>query len=447
MAFEGLSSKLQDITKRLRGKARITESDLKEMLREVKLALLEADVNYMIVKEFIASVQEKALGQDVLKSLTPGQQVIKIVKDELVELLGGTESKINFTPNPPTVIMLVGLQGSGKTTTAGKLANLLRKQGKKPLLVACDVYRPAAIKQLQVVGAQLNIPVFTNEQSKDVVHIAKQAMSTAMSKLNDVVILDTAGRLHIDEELMQELKNVKTNVKPHEILLVVDSMTGQDAVNVAKSFNENLGIDGVVLTKLDGDTRGGAALSVKKVTGRPIKFAATGEKLSDIEVFHPDRMAQRILGMGDVLSIIEKAEESFDLEEAEKIEKQLKKKEFDLDDYLTQLRQIKKMGSFSSLLKLVPGMNQLKDVKIDDKEFVRIEAMICSMTKAERKNPKLLNGSRRIRIAKGSGTSVQEINKFMKSFEMTQKMMKQMQNNKGGIKKMMKNMDTKNFKF
>ena len=447
MAFEGLSSKLQDITKRLRGKARITESDLKEMLREVKLALLEADVNYMIVKEFIASVQEKALGQDVLKSLTPGQQVIKIVKDELVELLGGTESKINFTPNPPTVIMLVGLQGSGKTTTAGKLANLLRKQGKKPLLVACDVYRPAAIKQLQVVGAQLNIPVFANEQSKDVVHIAKQAMSTAMSKLNDIVILDTAGRLHIDEELMQELKNVKANVKPHEILLVVDSMTGQDAVNVAKSFNENLGIDGVVLTKLDGDTRGGAALSVKKVTGRPIKFAATGEKLSDIEVFHPDRMAQRILGMGDVLSIIEKAEESFDLEEAEKIEKQLKKKEFDLDDYLTQLRQIKKMGSFSSLLKLVPGMNQLKDVKIDDKEFVRIEAMICSMTKAERKNPKLLNGSRRVRIAKGSGTSVQEINKFLKSFEMTQKMMKQMQNNKGGMKKMMKGMDLKNFKF
>ena len=335
----------------------------------------------------------------------------------------------------------------GKTTTAGKLANLLRKQGKKPLLVACDVYRPAAIKQLQVVGSQLNIPVFANENTKDVVLIAKQALSMAMSKLNDVVILDTAGRLHIDEELMQELKNIKSNVKPHEILLVVDSMTGQDAVNVAKSFNENLGIDGVVLTKLDGDTRGGAALSVKKVTGRPIKFAATGEKLSDIEVFHPDRMAQRILGMGDVLSIIEKAEESFDLEEAEKIEKQLKKKEFDLDDYLTQLRQIKKMGSFSSLLKLVPGMNQLKDVKIDDKEFVRIEAMICSMTKAERKNPKLLNGSRRVRIAKGSGTSVQEINKFMKSFEMTQKMMKQMQNNKGGMKKMMKGMDLKNFKF
>ena len=281
MAFEGLSSKLQEITRKLRGKARITESDLKEMLREVKLALLEADVNYAIVKEFINSIQEKALGQDVLKSLTPGQQVIKIVKDELVELLGGTQSKINFTPNPPTVIMLVGLQGSGKTTTAGKLANLLRKEGKKPLLVACDVYRPAAIKQLQVVGAQLNIPVFANEQSKDVVHIAKQAMSVAISKLNDVVILDTAGRLHIDEELMTELKNVKSNVKPHEILLVVDSMTGQDAVNVAKTFNEELVIDGVLLTKLDGDTRRGAAISVKKVTGTPIKFPPTGEKLKD----------------------------------------------------------------------------------------------------------------------------------------------------------------------
>ena len=446
MAFEGLSAKLQDITRKLRGKARITEGDLKEMLREVKLALLEADVNYLIVKEFTTSVQEKALGQDVLKTLTPGQEVIKIVKDELVELLGGTESKINFTPNPPTVIMLVGLQGSGKTTTAGKLANLLRKQGKKPLLVACDIYRPAAIKQLQVVGAQLNIPVFANEASKDVVHIAKQAMSTAMSKLNDVVILDTAGRLHIDEELMQELKNVKASIKPHEILLVVDSMTGQDAVNVAKAFNDNLGIDGVVLTKLDGDTRGGAALSVKKVTGRPIKFAATGEKLSDIEVFHPDRMASRILGMGDVLSIIEKAEESFDLEQAEKLEKQLKKKELDLDDYLSQLRQIKKMGSFSSLLKMIPGMNALKDVKIDDKEFVRIEAMICSMTKEERKNPRLLNGNRRVRIAKGSGTTVQEINKFMKSFEMTQKMMKQMQNNKGGMKKLMSGINPKDLK-
>lgn len=446
MAFEGLSAKLQEVTRKLRGKARITESDLKEMLREVKLALLEADVNYAIVKEFINTIQEKALGQDVLKSLTPGQQVIKIVRDELVELLGGTESKINFTPNPPTVIMLVGLQGSGKTTTAGKLANLLRKQGKKPLLVACDVYRPAAIKQLQVVGGQLNIPVYANENTKNVVQIARQAIDVAISKLNDVVILDTAGRLHIDEELMNELKNVKANVKPHEILLVVDSMTGQDAVNVAKSFNEALGIDGVVLTKLDGDTRGGAAISVKKITGRPIKFAATGEKLSDIEVFHPERMASRILGMGDVLSIIEKAEEAIDLEEAEKIEKQLKKKkDLDLDDYLVQLRQIKKMGSFSSLLKMIPGMNQLKDVKVDDKEFVRIEAIISSMTKEERQNPKLLNGNRRLRIAKGSGTSVQEINKFMKSFEMTQKMMRQMKDSKN-MKKMMRGMNPADLK-
>ena len=450
MAFEGLSNRLQEITRKMRGKARITESDLKEMLREVKLALLEADVNYKIVKEFIATIQEKALGQDVLKSLTPGQQVVKIVKDELVELLGGVESKVNFTPNPPTVIMLVGLQGSGKTTTAGKLANLFRKQGKKPLLVACDIYRPAAIKQLQVVGAQLNIPVFSNEQSKDVVHIAKQAMNVAISKLNDVIILDTAGRLQIDEQLMQELKNLKASVKPHEILLVVDSMTGQEAVNVADTFNKEVGIDGIVLTKLDGDTRGGAALSVKKVTGKPIKFAATGEKLSDIEVFHPDRMAQRILGMGDILSVIEKAEENFDLEQAEKLEKQMRKKELDLDDYLAQLRQVKKMGSFSSLLKLIPGMNQLKDVKVDDKEFEKIEAIICSMTKQEKRNTKLLNGSRRLRIAKGSGTSVQEVNKFIKSFEMTQKMMKQLKNNKGGMKKLMNGIDEntlKNFKF
>ena len=453
MAFEGLSSRLQEITRKIRGKARITESDLKEMLREVKLSLLEADVNYKIVKEFISSIQEKALGQDVMKSLTPGQQVIKIVKDEMVELLGGTESKINFTSNPPTVIMLVGLQGSGKTTTAGKLANLLRKQGKKPLLVACDVYRPAAIKQLQVVGAQLNIPVYSNETTKDVVKIAKQGIETAISKLNDVVILDTAGRLHIDDELMQELKNVKTSVRPHEILLVVDSMTGQDAVNIAQSFNEAVGIDGVVLTKLDGDTRGGAALSVKKVTGKPIKFAATGEKLSDIEVFNPERMTSRILGMGDVLSIIEKAEEAISQEDAEKLEKQLRKDELDLDDYLAQIRQVKKMGSLSSILKMLPGMNKIKDLNIDDKEFDKVEAIICSMTPQEKRNTKLLNGSRRMRIAKGSGTTVQDVNKFMKSFEMTQKMMKQMKSNKGGMKKMMKNIenmnpnDLKNFKF
>lgn len=446
MAFEGLSSRLQSITRKLSGKARITESDLKEVLREVKLALLEADVNFKIVKEFISEVEKKALGQDVLKSLTPGQQVVKIVRDEMTELLGGVTGKINFTPNPPTIIMLVGLQGSGKTTTCGKLANLLRKQGKKPLLVACDVYRPAAIKQLQVVGGQLNIPVFANENSKDVVHIAKQAISQAYSKLNDVIILDTAGRLHIDEELMQELRNLKSNVKPHEILLVVDSMTGQDAVNVAQSFNENLGIDGVVLTKLDGDTRGGAALSVKKVTGRPIKFAATGEKLSDIEEFHPDRMTSRILGMGDMLSIIEKAEEAFDAEEALKLEKKLKKQEFDLDDYLSQLRQMKKLGSFSSILKMIPGMNKFGDIKVDDKEFVKIEAIICSMTKEEKRNTRILNASRRQRIAKGSGTTVQDINKFMTSFEMTQKLMKKMQNSKGGMRKALQGMDLNSLK-
>lgn len=444
MAFEGLSSKLQAITDKFKGKARVTESDLKEMLREVKLALLEADVNYKIVKEFIATIQKKALGEEVLKSLTPGQQVVKIVKDELVELLGGTDSKINFSPNPPTVIMLVGLQGSGKTTTAGKLANLIRKQGKKPLLVACDVYRPAAIKQLQVIGAQLNIPVFSNEQSKDVVHIAKQAMNEAISKLNDVIILDTAGRLHIDEDLMQELKNLKANVKPHEILLVIDSMTGQDAVNVAQTFDNELGCDGVILTKLDGDTRGGAALSVKKVTGKPIKFAATGEKLNDIEVFRPEGMASRILGMGDMLSIIEKAEDAFDEAEALKLEEKLKKqKGFDLDDYLTQLRQIKKMGSFSSILKMIPGMGKIKDLKVDDNEFNRIEAIICSMTLKERRNPKILNASRRKRIAAGSGTKVQDINKFMESFELTQKMMKKI-GTKKGMKSMMKNLNMDN---
>ena len=444
MAFEGLSSRLQEITRKLKGKARITESDLKEVLREVKFALLEADVNFKIVKDFIKVIEEKAVGQDVLKSLTPGQQVVKIVKDELVELLGGEDSKINFVPNPPTIIMLVGLQGSGKTTTAGKLANLIRKQGKNPLLVACDVYRPAAIKQLQVVGKQLNVPVYANEQTKDVVAIAKQAMNVAISKLNDVIYFRYCRRLHIDEELMQELKNVKQGVKPHEILLVVDSMTGQDAVNVAESFNSNLGIDGVILTKLDGDTRGGAALSVKKVTGKPIKFAATGEKLSDIEEFHPERMASRILGMGDILSVIEKAEEAFDEEEALKMEQKIKKQKFDLEDYLAQMKQMKKMGSFSSILKMIPGMGNLKNIKIDDKEFDKIEAIIYSMTLQERRNPKILNGSRRLRIAKGSGTTVQDINKFMNSFEMTQQMMKKITNNKGVMKKMMRGIDEGN---
>ncbi len=443
MAFEGLSEKLQAFTRKLRGKARITESDLNDMLREVKLALLEADVNYKVVKEFINNIHDKALGSDVLKSLTPGQQVVKIVKDELIDLLGGTESKIAFSPNPPTVIMLIGLQGSGKTTMAGKLSNLLRKQGKSPLLVACDVYRPAAIKQLQVVGSQLNVPVYANENEKDVVKIAKQAKEVAISRLNDVVILDTAGRLQIDEKLMQELKDIKLNVKPHEILLVVDSMTGQEAVNIATKFNEDLGIDGVILTKLDGDTRGGAAISVKKVTGKPIKFVGTGEKLNEIEEFYPDRMASRILGMGDILSIIEQAEDQFDAEEAAKLEKKLRKnKELDLNDYLAQLRQVKKMGSFSSILKMIPGMNKL-NVNIDDKEFERIEAIICSMTEKERENPKLLNASRRIRIAKGSGTEVADINKFMKSFELTQDMMKKVKSGKMDprMKKMMSKMN------
>ena len=440
MAFEGLSSRLQEITKKIKGEARITESNMKDMLREVKLALLEADVNYKIVKEFISNVQEKALGQDVMKSLKPGEQVVKIVRDELTDLLGGTDSKINISPNPPTIIMLVGLQGAGKTTLAGKLSNYLRKQGKKPLMVACDVYRPAAVKQLQVVGSQLNIPVYSEEGVQDAVAIARRAINTAISKLNDVVIIDTAGRLQIDDTLMQELVNIKKSVRPQEILLVVDSMTGQEAVNVAQSFNEKVGIDGIVLTKLDGDTRGGAALSVKKITGKPIKFAGVGEKLSDLEEFHPDRMASRILGMGDILSIVEKAEEALNIEEAEKIEKQLQKNKFDLDDYLAQLKQIKKMGSFSSILKMLPGANKLKDIKVDDKEFIRIEAIITSMTAKERKNPSLLNASRRKRIAKGSGTEVHDINKFMESFEMTQKMMKQMKSKKG-MKNIMKGLN------
>ena len=443
MAFEGLSEKLQAFTRKLSGKARITESDLNDMLREVKLALLEADVNYKVVKEFVANIHDKALGADVLKSLTPGQQVIKIVKDELVELLGGTDSKIAFSPNPPTVIMMIGLQGSGKTTTAGKLANLLRKQGKKPLLVACDIYRPAAIDQLETIGKELNIPVYSNRNEKNVVKIATQSKEVAISKLCDTIILDTAGRLQIEEALMQELKEIKKYAKPHEILLVVDAMTGQEAVNVAGKFNEDLGIDGIVLTKLDGDARGGAALSVKKVTGKPIKFIGTGEKLNEIEEFHPDRMASRILGMGDVLSLIEQAEEKYDVEEAEKLAKKLSKnKGFDLNDYLAQLKQVKKMGSFSSLLKMIPGMSKY-NVKVDDKEFDKIEAMISSMTNEERTNPKVLNGQRRLRIAKGSGTQVQDINKFMKTFEMTQDMMKKVKsgNLDPRMKKMMKSMN------
>ena len=440
MAFDSLSDKLQNIFKNLRGKGRLSEADVKAALKEVKMALLEADVNFKVVKNFIKSVEERAIGQDVMSSLTPGQMVIKIVNEEMISLMGSETTEIAIKPgNEITVIMMAGLQGAGKTTTTAKLAGKFKAKGKKPLLVACDVYRPAAIKQLQVLGAQLNIPVYANENSQDVVKISKQAIEQAISKLNDVIIIDTAGRLQIDEVLMEELKNLKSAVKPHEILLVVDSMTGQEAVNVAESFKDAVGIDGIVLTKLDGDTRGGAALSVKKVTGRPIKFAATGEKMSDIEVFHPDRMASRILGMGDILAVIEKAEEAFDLEEAEKLEKKMRKSELDLDDYLAQIRQMKKMGSFSSLLKLIPGMNQFKDIKVDDKEFGKIEAIICSMTPKEKRNTKLLNASRRIRIAKGSGTTVQDINKFIKSYEMTQKMMKQMKSEKG-MKNVMRNL-------
>ncbi len=438
MAFEGLTSKLQGVINKLKGKTRITEDDIKEITREVKLALLEADVNYKIVKDFTNKIAEKALGQDVLKSLTPGQQVIKIVHDELVELLGSKEEGLNISSNPPTIIMLAGLQGSGKTTMAGKLANLLRKKGKSPLLVACDIYRPAAIDQLEVIGKQLNIPVYSDRNNKDVVDITKTALKEANSKLNDVVIIDTAGRLHIDEALMDELKRLKNFAKPNEILLVVDAMTGQDAVNVAQSFNEQLGIDGVVITKLDGDTRGGAALSVKSVTGKPIKFVGTGEKMSDIEVFHPDRMATRILGMGDVLTLIEKAEEEFDIEQAEKIEKAVRKQTFTLEDYLAQLKQIKRLGSVKSILGMI-GIDDeaLEKSKDAEKQFVRSEAIIQSMTIKERKNPDILNGSRRRRIAAGAGTTVQEVNRFIKQYTDTKLMMKKVINNKGMLNKLM----------
>lgn len=445
MAFEGLSAKLQAVVNKLKGKSRITEADVKEITREVKLALLEADVNYKIVKDFTTKIGEKALGQDVLKSLTPGQQIVKIVHEELVELLGGKETEpLNLSPNPPTVIMLVGLQGSGKTTMAGKLANMLRKQGKKPMMVACDVYRPAAIDQLEVLGKQLNIPVFSNKESKDVIQIVKDAFKDANSKLNDVIIIDTAGRLHIDEALMEELKNLKEFANPHEILLVVDSMTGQDAVTVSESFNEQLGINGVILTKLDGDTRGGAALSVKTVTGKPIKFAGTGEKMNDIEVFHPDRMAQRILGMGDVLTLIEKAEEAFDEEETLKLEKKIRKQDFTLQDYLDQLKQVKKMGSLKSILGMI-GIDEkaIEQAKVDEKQFVRAEAIIQSMTIKERNNPDIINGQRRRRIAEGAGTTVQEVNKFMKQYNDTKILMKRVLGNKSAMTRMVRNVAKK----
>jgi signal recognition particle subunit SRP54 len=428
--FEGLSGKLQDTIKKLRGTGRVSEKDVKEMMREIKLALLEADVNFKVVKDFIHKVSERSAGQDVLESLTPGQQVIKIVNEELIRLMGNEQSKTTFSPQSPTVYMMVGLQGAGKTTTTGKLANYLRKQGKNPLMAACDVYRPAAIKQLQVVGEQLNIPVFSIGDKKNPVDIAKAAIEHARSKQLDMVIIDTAGRLHINEELMDELLNIKKAVKPQEILLVVDSMTGQDAVNVAQSFNEKLGVDGIILTKLDGDTRGGAALSVRAVTGKPIKFTGIGEKLSDLEPFFPDRIASRILGMGDVLSLIEKAQENFDEKKAIELERKMRTAQFTLDDFLDQMQQLKKMGPLNQVLNMLPGVNAkaLKDVNIDEKKMSHIEAIIKSMTRQERIDPSIVNSSRKKRIALGSGTIVQEINKLLKDFEEMKKMFKMMSN-------------------
>ena len=435
MIFEGLAEKLQDTFDKLKGKGKLSEKDVKSALREVKLALLEADVNFKVVKNFIKKVEERAVGKEVLDSLTPGQQVIKIVNEELTDLMGGAQSKISFASNPPTVIMLTGLQGAGKTTTAGKLAKKLIKEGKNPLLVAADVYRPAAIKQLQVLGERLDQPVFSMGDKQDPVDIAKAAISNAESNGNDVVILDTAGRLHIDEELMDELSQIKKEVVPNEILLVVDSMTGQDAVNVADKFDDTLGIDGVVLTKLDGDARGGAALSISSVTGKPIKFAGMGEKLEDLEPFHPDRMASRILGMGDVLSLIEKAEEEMDAEKAQELEEKLRKNEFTLEDFMDQLEQVRNMGSFKEILNMLPGVgSKIKDLDMDEGQLDKIEAIISSMTKEEKRDPEIIKGSRRRRIANGSGTEVQDVNRLLKQFKQTQKMMKQVGDmQKGGL--------------
>ena len=435
--FESLSDKMQNVMKKLRGQTRISEKELKEMLREVKLALLEADVNYKVVKDFVASIEEKALGEDVMKSLTPGQQVVKIVRDELTNLLGDTNSGLNFSSNPPTIIMLVGLQGSGKTTLCGKLSNYLRKQGKKPYMVACDVYRPAAVKQLETLGKSLGVDVYSEPNSKDVVQIARNGIKAAQSKLCNVVLIDTAGRLQIDEALMNELVELKKAVRPHEIMLVIDAMVGQEAVNVAQSFNDKLGIDSITMSKLDSDSRGGAALSVKSITKKPIKFASVGEKLSDLEPFYPDRLASRILGMGDVLSIIDKAEEAYEEEEAIELEKKIRKNEFTLDDYLAQMKKIRKMGSFKQLIAMIPGVpKELKDIEIDEKQLLRIDAIITSMTKEERQNPKILNASRRQRIAKGSGNQVQDINRFIEQFTQMQKMMKSMMNGNGKYPKM-----------
>lgn len=441
MAFDGLASKLQDTLKKLKGKGKLTEKDIKEAMREVKLALLEADVNFKVVKKFISSVKDKCVGEEVLNSLTPGQQVIKIVNEELTMLMGETESKLKYSDNGPTVFMLVGLQGAGKTTMAGKLALHLRKKNKKPLLVACDIYRPAAIKQLQVVGKQIDIPVFSMGDKVKAVDIAKAAIEHAKDNGNNVVIIDTAGRLHIDEELMQELKDVKEVSNPSEILLVVDAMTGQDAVNVAETFNNSLDLSGIVLTKLDGDTRGGAALSIRDITGKPIKFVGVGEKMSDVEVFHPDRMASRILGMGDVLSLIEKAQQAIDEDEANKLSEKMLNQEFNFDDYLSAMDQMKKLGPINKLIEMIPGVNTKELEGIDfsqgEKQMAKVKAIIQSMTAKERKHPSLVigNGSRKRRIAKGSGTTVQEVNKVLKGYEMMKKQMKQMKSFQKNVSK------------
>ncbi|MDQ0270257.1 signal recognition particle protein [Cytobacillus purgationiresistens] len=430
MAFEGLADRLQSTIQKIRGKGKINEADVKEMMREVRLALLEADVNFKVVKEFVKKVSERAVGQEVMKSLTPGQQVIKVVKEELTELMGGEQSKIAVANRPPTVIMMVGLQGAGKTTTTGKLANLLRKKyNRNPMLVAADIYRPAAIKQLETLGKQLSMPVFSLGDQVSPVEIAKQAIAKAKEDHNDYVLIDTAGRLHVDEALMDELKQIKELSSPDEIFLVVDAMTGQDAVNVAQSFNEQLGLTGVVLTKLDGDTRGGAALSIRSVTQTPIKFVGLGEKLDALEAFHPERMASRILGMGDVLSLIEKAQANVDEEKAKELEQKMRTASFTLDDFLEQLGQVKTMGPLDELLKMMPGANKMKglnNLKIDDKQITHVEAIIQSMTKDEKIHPETINANRRKRIAKGSGTSVPEVNRLLKQFEEMKKMMKQM---------------------
>ena len=433
MAFEGLSEKLSAAFKKLRGKGRLSEADVKEAMREIRLALLEADVSYKVVKQFIAQVTERAVGSDVLEALSPAQTIIKIVNEELTALMGGTSTKLEISSKPPTVVMLVGLQGAGKTTNGAKLAGLMKRQnGKRPLLAACDIYRPAAIDQLQVVGGQAGAPVFTLPGAKPP-EIARKALAHARDYGNDIVILDTAGRLQIDEVLMQELVQIKDAVPVDETLLVVDAMAGQDAVNVAKTFNETVGIDGIILTKTDGDTRGGAALSVLSVTGKPIKFQGTGEKLDDLEVFHPSRMASRILGMGDVLSLIEKAQDAADEKAAEETARRMMENKFDMNDMLAQFAQIRKMGGAGAMLSMMPGMSGIDASQIDEKAFDRIEAMIYSMTKEEREKPSIINPKRKRRIAAGSGTRVEDVNKLLKQFEMMQKMMKQFKKSPKGF--------------